>query len=141
MDWSRTGWLRSVLRSSNGLEKLGSTWIARRPRQAATITAKTTPKKIRTRATMLLGGGSATVSSGTDGYSLVGSSTSGDCAIPTTVRVGYDTRDSRSGEGVQTGQFLADDQLMDLRGSLVREHAFEVGGVPHDRVFAADPVT
>src|SRR5689334_22594380 len=89
MDCSSTGWLRSVVCLSNGLSKEGSTFSDRSPKQAATITAKTTPKKIRTRATMLFCGGSGSGetaggdSSGTDGYSRVGSSTSGDWAIPT----------------------------------------------------------
>src|SRR5256885_15830210 len=50
MDCRSTGWLRSVVRLANGLLKLGSTWIARSPRQAATISAKTNAVKMSSRA-------------------------------------------------------------------------------------------
>src|ERR1700759_2703664 len=100
MDCSSTGWLRSVVLLANGLLKLGSTWMARSPRQAATISAKTNAVKMSSRAKPLtrpgvsagaagsvagsVGGGGAAgpaPSSVTAGYSLVGSSTSGELAM------------------------------------------------------------
>src|SRR5690242_11174266 len=45
-----------------------------------------------------------------------------------------------SAERRLAGQGLADDELVDLRGALVGQHRFEVVGVPHDRVLAADAV-
>src|SRR5436305_11757398 len=96
MDCSSTGWLRSVVRPANGLLKLGNTWTARSPRQAATSSAKTNAVKMSSRANPLgrlgvsagaagsvTGGGAAgpAPSSGTAGYSLVGSSTSGELAM------------------------------------------------------------
>ena len=49
MDCNRTGWLRSVSVSENGLSKPGSTLIARSPRQSPTIATNTTPVKASTR--------------------------------------------------------------------------------------------
>src|SRR5689334_4674720 len=55
--------------------------------------------------------------------------------INTTVRPGW----SRPERG-QSGELLADHQLVDLRGALVGQDGLQVGGVPHHRVLAADPV-
>src|SRR4051794_6083656 len=60
--------------------------------------------------------------------------------LPPTVRGTVKARESISAEGGESRQALADDQLMDLRGPLVREHRLQVGGVAHDRVLGADPV-
>lgn len=50
MDFRRTGWLRSVVWPANGLSKVGSTFIARSPKQESTSSAKTNPTKISSRA-------------------------------------------------------------------------------------------
>src|SRR5690242_3086871 len=122
IDCSSTGWLRSVVLSANGFSKLGSMCSARSPKQSATINPKTTPVKISTRANPpTRGGGCAGRSSAYAGYSLVGSSTS---AISTPYA-------RSAAESVEIGQFLPQHELVDLGSSLVREHTFEVVGVPH----------
>src|SRR5262249_54601384 len=50
------------------------------------------------------------------------------------------TEIDESGESGQPGRRLADDQLVDLRRSLVRQHALQVVRVPQYRVLGRDAV-